>query len=105
VARNVREKDFPEYSLDEILTMIKDQKYRISGSAQDTAYFHFGLKTNEEICEVVCLLSKRNFYKSMEAEKKPGLWQDVYKRSGVYIKLQIDGCAVIISFKKDTSFN
>ena len=105
MARDVREKDFPAYSLVDIQSMIKNQKYRISGTAQDTAYFHFGLKTNEEICEVVCLLLKENFYKSMEAEKKPGLWQDVYKRAGVYIKLQIDGCAVIISFKEDTGFN
>ena len=52
------------------------------------------------------------FYKTMVAEKIPGLWQDVYKvrYRGVplYIKLQIASIgskrhAVLISFKEDES--
>lgn len=57
------------------------------------------------IVEVVLSLGPEDFYKTMEAERCPGLWQDVYHRwtEGVewYIKLQIDqeGCAVVIQFK------
>jgi hypothetical protein len=58
------------------------------------------------IIAVVLSLEPQDFYKTMESEQRPGLWQDVYhKRYGVndlYIKLQIDadGRAVIIQFKR-----
>jgi hypothetical protein len=38
------------------------------------------------------------------AEKKPGLWQDVYhpvyRGVELYVKLQVTGAAVVISFKR-----
>ena len=58
-----------------------------------------------ELVEAVLELSTVNFYKSMGAEKRPGMWQDVYHQSfrGVelYIKLQISpaGDAVVVQFK------
>lgn len=58
------------------------------------------------IVEVVLSLEPEDFYKTMEAERCPGLWQDVYHRwvegEELYIKLQIDqaGCAVVIQFKR-----
>jgi motility quorum-sensing regulator/GCU-specific mRNA interferase toxin len=58
-----------------------------------------------ELVEAVLELSPANFYKSMEADKRPGMWQDVYHLSfrGVelYIKLQISpaGDAVVVQFK------
>ena len=59
----------------------------------------------DELVEAVLALTTTDFYKSMEAEKRPGMRQDVYHSSfrGVelYIKLQIspEGDAVIIQFK------
>jgi motility quorum-sensing regulator/GCU-specific mRNA interferase toxin len=58
------------------------------------------------IVEVVLSLEPGDFYKSMEAERRLGRWQDVYHRwlgdVEVYIKLQIDdsGRAVVIQFKR-----
>jgi motility quorum-sensing regulator/GCU-specific mRNA interferase toxin len=58
-----------------------------------------------ELVEAVLELSTANFYKSMESEKRPGMWQDVYHlsfRGGeLYIKLQISpaGDAVVVQFK------
>jgi motility quorum-sensing regulator / GCU-specific mRNA interferase toxin len=55
-----------------------------------------------------CLLAltAADFYKSMESEAVPGLWQDVYRPVfeglALYVKLQIwaDGLVVVISFKE-----
>jgi hypothetical protein len=58
------------------------------------------------IVAIVLSLAEEDFYKTMEAERCPGLWQDVYHRRVVevelYIKLQIDhlGRAVVIQFKE-----
>lgn len=59
-----------------------------------------------DIVDTVLELRPRDFYKSMESERHPGLWQDVYRasRRGIrlYVKLQLgfDGCAVVIQFKR-----
>jgi motility quorum-sensing regulator/GCU-specific mRNA interferase toxin len=58
-----------------------------------------------DIVAAVLALTPACFYKSMEAEKETGLWQDVYhlQREGaeLYIKLQINaaGLAVVIQCK------
>ena len=60
----------------------------------------------EAILEAVLLLQPSHFYKSMEAEKRPGLWQDVYhleyRRIQLCIKLQLsrDARAVVVQFKR-----
>jgi motility quorum-sensing regulator/GCU-specific mRNA interferase toxin len=60
----------------------------------------------DDIVEAILALSPANFYKTMEAEKCPGLWQDVYhsefRGMDLYIKLQISsaGTAVVVQFKK-----
>jgi len=57
------------------------------------------------IVEAVLALTPAHFYKSMEAEKRPGLWQDVYhlpfEGVEIYIKLQLspDGRGVVVQFK------
>ena len=49
-------------------------------------------------------LHESHFYKTMPAEKRAGLWQDVYRLSfcgvRVYLKVQMNaaGQAVIVSF-------
>lgn len=68
---------------------------------------------DEDIEHVVCVeLETSHFYKTMESEQRPGLWQDVYKLRyrgmPLYVKLQIratrnGSVAVVISFKRDES--
>lgn len=63
----------------------------------------------EDIEQVVFeILGPDNFYKTMESERFPGLWQDVYKPRyrgvSLYVKLQItesegEQTAVLIAFK------
>ena len=49
-------------------------------------------------------LTAADFYKSMSADKAPGLYQDVYRPFfqgwELYVKLQITSEAVVISFKE-----
>lgn len=60
---------------------------------------------DEDIVESVLALTDQHFYKSMESEKVPGLWQDVYHLEfcglRLYIKLQMgtNGRAVVIQYK------
>lgn len=98
----------PWYDLDIFKGLICEGQYRITSSALQGALL-LG-HDSQDICE--CLLEYLNqthFYKSMPAERVPGLWQDVYKINyqgfPLYLKLQIGatGLAVIISFKEDTS--
>lgn len=64
---------------------------------------------DQDMESIVCQeLQQHHFYKSMLAEKVPGLWQDVYKLTvreiPLYVKVQLKGSrAVLISFKLDTS--
>jgi hypothetical protein len=59
-----------------------------------------------DVISAVLELSPTCFYKSMEAARCLGLWQDVYhhEHGGVelYIKLQLarDGRAVVVQFKR-----
>lgn len=59
----------------------------------------------DEIVDAVLQLTAHHFYKSMEFERCPGLWQDVYhldyRGVRLYIKLQmgVDGRAVVVQFK------
>jgi hypothetical protein len=66
---------------------------------------------DDDITEcVVDFLALSHFYKTMAAEQRTGLMQDVYKITyegrRVYLKLQIkdSGSAVVVSFKEDESF-
>jgi motility quorum-sensing regulator / GCU-specific mRNA interferase toxin len=65
---------------------------------------HIGLDVDEAI-EVVCSISRADFYKSMTVHSSSRVWQDVYRPetpAGVaYVKLTLreDG-AVVIQFKE-----
>ncbi len=60
----------------------------------------------DAIIEAILLLKPENFYKTMESELLPGLWQDVYhlefREEQLYIKLQLGdgGRAFVIQFKQ-----
>ncbi len=62
------------------------------------------------VCACICALTSAEFHKTMPAEKRPGLWQDVYKPCfeghHLYVKLQMvrDDSGeevVVISFKRE----
>ena len=96
------------YDLERIKTLIRQQNFRITVSAMQSAHI-IGF-SEADICDcIVDHLNESHFYKSMPAEKFPELWQDVYKifyrETRIYLKLQISytGRSVIISFKEDTS--
>jgi len=54
--------------------------------------------------EVILALTPSDFYKSMEAEKDPGYWQEVYKPvylcQDIYLKFIVKDDVVIVSFKE-----
>jgi motility quorum-sensing regulator / GCU-specific mRNA interferase toxin len=60
----------------------------------------------DDIVEAVLELTSQHFHKSMESERMPGLWQDVYhlefRGIWLYIKLQlgVKGRAFVVQFKK-----
>jgi motility quorum-sensing regulator/GCU-specific mRNA interferase toxin len=62
--------------------------------------------SEDDIVEAVLQLTTQHFYKSMESERIPGLWQDVYhlefRGIWLYIKLQIGthGRAFVVQFKQ-----
>lgn len=96
---------FPKYDLEHLQRLIGQGPLSriITTAAQDGAFL-LELDT-EGIVEAVLELRPRHFYKCMEAEKRPGLWQDVYHLpygdEQIYIKLQLspDGRAVVVQFK------
>jgi motility quorum-sensing regulator/GCU-specific mRNA interferase toxin len=59
-----------------------------------------------DIVACVLALTTNDFYKTMQSERKPWLWQDVYNPvyldKELFVKLQISvgGSAVVISFKE-----
>ncbi len=99
----------PTYALLRLKGLVKEGKYRITISAFQTAALMGFLDEDITDCIVNCV-APSHFYKTMAAEQKAGLMQDVYKITyegqRVYLKLQINqsGLAVIVSFKEDESF-
>ncbi len=99
----------PTYPLDLVKSLVgQEHSWLITLTAQQTA-FQMGF---DELDIVECVrdeLRGSHFYKTMPAERRAGLWQDVYRicfrGEGVYLKVQINkaGQAVIVSFKEDTA--
>ena len=95
----------PAYDLQELQRLIGQGPISswFTGTAKNGANL-LGLG-EEGIVEAVLSLTPADFYKSMESELLPGLWQDVYhleyRRSWLYIKLQmsVDGRATVVQFK------
>ena len=98
----------PSYPLVQIRQLFQERKFRITETAlQGAALMNF---LDEEIIEcVTTCLGDSHFYKTMPAERVPGLMQDVYKiryeGERIYLKLQVSksGHAVVIAFKADES--
>lgn len=97
------EKKVAHYNLDSIKELVKNNHYYITGSAR-TSYTNLGF-TDDDVIEIIMSLSSSNLYKSMTSYHSNQIWQDVYhktvKQTKLYIKLQINEKAIIISFKEN----
>lgn len=100
----------PSYDLKEWQDIARRGRHhrRITETALDDA---MTLSYDEEdILDCCFQLDGSHFYKTMEAKKAPGLWQDVYEIEyqgmRLYVKIQINtlGKAVVVSFKEDTGW-
>jgi hypothetical protein len=97
----------PTYNLARVVGLLAARQYRITGLAvQGAGELGFD---ESDIVECVSALRATDFYKTMEAERRPGFWQDVYRteHGGIplYVKVQLDGrnpdeLVVVIQFKR-----
>ena len=98
----------PSYPLLQIRQLFQQRSFRITETALQGAMMMNLLDEDIIDCITTCL-NDSHFYKTMPAERVPGLMQDVYKiryeGERVYLKLQISksGHAVVIAFKADES--
>ena len=98
------EKRVAHYNLDLMKILIKEENYRITGTAfRDAIALGFD---EDDILEVVLKLSPKELYKSMTTHHDNKMWQDVYyvtlQKKELYVKLQINEDAIVISFKERT---
>jgi len=102
----------PTYDLKTIKELIRGKHYRITLRALSDAHEEFDFDKDRILSEVLSL-TLQDLDKTMPSEKKPGLWQDVYKKRVLvnnriqlaYIKLSLiethaKETAVVVSFHK-----
>ena len=81
---------------------MRDGSWYLTESARDTAT-ELGFDEEDIYDCVVNCLAETHFYKTMAATAKAGLMQDVYYityyKQRLYVKLQMNIQAVVISFK------
>jgi hypothetical protein len=97
----------PTYDLVRVVELFATKRYRITGLAvQEAGELGFD---ESDVVECVGALSVAHFYKTMEATRRPGFWQDVYRteHGGIplYVKIQLEGTnpndlLVVIQFKR-----
>jgi motility quorum-sensing regulator/GCU-specific mRNA interferase toxin len=94
----------PTYNLATFQELYPQHRQIVPGALADALKMGF---SSQDIEEVILNLTPSDFYKTMPSEKKPGLWQDVYRPRHfgmtLYVKIQIinsNTCAVLISFKE-----
>jgi len=82
---------------------MQDGSWRLTIEAANTA-LELGFDGDDVYDCIVNNLEETHFYKTMESEKKVGLMQDVYhityERQRLYVKLQVNVDAVVVSFKE-----
>ena len=94
----------PTYALAEFQRRVLAGSYVVTRSAREGAAA-LGFDESDVIACVLAL-TERDFYKTMESEQFPELWQDVYRptyrHAALYVKLQLSVIedAVVISFKE-----
>ncbi len=97
------------YNLFELQALLRDPNKRYITFTAEVNASAVGIVGKEAIVDRILQLRPDEIYKTMEAEKIPGVWQDVYKslegNITLYIKLQksLDGKGVVIQMKESTS--
>ena len=95
--------DKPSFSLTLVKGLMKDGDWVLTVKAEDTAV-ELGFDDEDVYDCIVNHLEETHFYKTMESEKKAGLMQDVYHITygghRLYVKLQVNVKAVVVSFKE-----
>ncbi len=83
---------------------MRDGDWFLTTSALDTVV-ELGFDQDDVYDCVVNELQETHFYKTMASEKKQGFMQDVYhityQNQRLYVKLQVNVRAVVLSFKED----
>lgn len=91
------------YSLSLVKGLMKDGSWHLTESARDTAV-ELGFDEADVYDCVVNCLEQTHFYKTMAANTRLGLMQDVYhityQGERLYVKLQVWVEAVVVSFKE-----
>ncbi len=93
------------YTLDWIKQLFQQNRWIVTTTAMNSV-LDLGMD-DEDIFECIVIhLNETHFCKTMPAEKKPGLMQDVYRityeKQRIYLKLQVaNDWAVVISFKEE----
>jgi len=91
------------YSLGLVKGLMKDGNWHLTESARDTAMYLGFDEADVYDCVVNCL-EETHFYKTMAANTRLGLMQDVYyityRRERLYVQLQVWVEAVVVSFKE-----
>lgn len=93
----------PSYSLALIKGLMKDGSWILTESAVDTVT-ELGFDEQDVYDCIVNQLEETHFYKTMAATAKATLMQDVYHityaNKRLYVKLQVNVSAVVVSFKE-----
>lgn len=94
----------PTRDLAQMISLIQQGLYRTTKVARDGAT-NLGLDLDGMVAIIVDLPNSGRFYKTMEAEKNPGHWMDVYHTETpagdeVYLKLMIQNGVLVVSFKE-----
>lgn len=94
------------YDLNELKRLLNNPTTRIITGVALREAASLGYSSTVDMVHQVMRLRTSDVYKTMESEKCPGLWQDVYRindgNNDLYIKIQktFDGKGVIIAFKE-----
>lgn len=98
----------PTYDLARVKQLVASPLSRVITGAAVNGAGALGLD-EEAIVDCVLSLDAACFFKTMSSEKRPGLWQDVYRPTfegfALYVKVQLVGehpgeTVVVISFKR-----
>ncbi|ECC1694940.1 type II toxin-antitoxin system MqsR family toxin [Salmonella enterica] len=93
----------PHTDLETVKDMVRQGKRRMTISAYNGAAA-MGFGSRDEMYDAILALTPADFHKSMEAEKDPGYWQEVYRPTylgqQIYLKFIVKDDVVIVSFKE-----
>lgn len=68
----------PTYDLDEVRGLVMGDQSRMRSRADRFVREHYGMMAREVVRSVFAAMRHEHFAKSVELEKRPGTWADVY---------------------------